>query len=332
MITFIDCYQHRGVYVPSDCPCALAHPRSSRDGIEARPDGWIPRILPWRSTAGVVEFGSGGGALARVNSDANPGDLAERVNLGTNSGDLAERVLWYYRSAQLVALPYRLFRRVPRGRDYPESGLVHGVLSPLQELRHLLPHRPIWRFRLDWSAHPIGNASPYLSKEETVLVRRLKGILSSSHAIKEMTELWLVEADRMDLGELRGMPKVASGKVPLTRPAAREVGASPAREAPKASSKRPIDAPAEDAARCHKKVKVLTRRHKSRLSEGESRSRSKGKEPATPSEEPETPTESEEGGASLAHHRPRSMKDLFKTKVHKDDVGYYMLLMSDLGH
>ncbi|RRT67713.1 hypothetical protein B296_00017274 [Ensete ventricosum] len=139
----------------------------------------------------------------------------------------------------------------------------------------------------------------------------------------------------MDLGELRGLPKATSGKAPLTRPAAREVGASPGREAPKASSKRPVGAPAEqveDAARRHKKVKVLTRRHKSRLSEGESCSRSKGKEPAAPSEEPGTPTGSEEGGASSTLRRPRSMKDLFKTKVHKDDVGYYTLLMSDLGH
>ncbi|RZR99496.1 hypothetical protein BHM03_00029059 [Ensete ventricosum] len=74
------------------------------------------------------------------------------------------------------------------------------------------------------------------------------------------------------------------------------------------------------------------RRHKFRLGEGESRSRSKGKEPTTPSEELETLAESEEGGASPVHHRSRSMKDLFKTKVHKDDAGYYTLLMSDLGH
>ncbi|RWW44234.1 hypothetical protein BHE74_00050032, partial [Ensete ventricosum] len=46
----------------------------------------------------------------------------------------------------------------------------------------------------------------------------------------------------------------------------------------------------------------------------------------------ETPAESEEGGTSPAHRRPRSMKDLFKTKVHKDNAGYYTLLMSDLGH
>ncbi|RRT31320.1 hypothetical protein B296_00055277 [Ensete ventricosum] len=135
----------------------------------------------------------------------------------------------------------------------------------------------------------------------------------------------------MDLGELRGMPRVTGGKVPPTRPTAREVGASP----PRASSKRPVVSPleqAEEAARHVKKVKVLTRRHKSRPGEGESRSRSKGKEPATPSEEPEAPVGSEEGGTSAAHERPRSMKDLFKTKVHKGDAGYYALLMSDLGH
>ncbi|RRT56087.1 hypothetical protein B296_00009367, partial [Ensete ventricosum] len=143
--------------------------------------------------------------------------------------------------------------------------------------------------------------------------------------------------DRMDLDELRGMPKVSGGKAPSTRTVApaREVVTSPTRETPKASSKQLIDASTEqvdDPARRSKKVKVLTRRHKSRHGEGETRSRSKGKEPATPSEELETPVEFDEGGASSIHHRPRSMKDLFKTKVHKDDAGYYTLNMSNLGH
>ncbi|RRT33853.1 hypothetical protein B296_00044194 [Ensete ventricosum] len=209
---------------------------------------------------------------------------------------------------------------------------------------YLFVSGPVWGFRLDWSAHPIGNAPPYLYEEEFILVGRLKGILSSLRAIKEMTELWLVKAglspafrDRMDLGELRGMPKVYGGKGPSTRTAAptREVVTSPARETPKASSKRPIDASTEqvdDPAQRPKKVKKLTRRHKSQHGEGETRSRSKGKEPATPSEELETPVESDEWGTSPVHHRPRSMKDLFKTKVHKDDAGYYTLYMSDLGH
>ncbi|RZS10538.1 hypothetical protein BHM03_00041781 [Ensete ventricosum] len=138
----------------------------------------------------------------------------------------------------------------------------------------------------------------------------------------------------MDLGELRGMPRVTGGKVPPTRPIALEVDASPARETPRASLKTPAPPPeqAEDARRHQKKMKVLTRKHKSRLGEGESRSRSKGKEPAVSPEEPEAPVGSEEGGTSPAHERPRSMKDLFKTKVHKGDQGYYALLMSDLGH
>ncbi|RZR82643.1 hypothetical protein BHM03_00009097 [Ensete ventricosum] len=105
---------------------------------------------------------------------------------------------------------------------------------------------PVWGFRLDWSAHPIDNASPYLSEEESVLV------------------------NRMDLGELRGMPKVTNDKGPPTRAATQEVGSSPAREAPKASSKRPVDVPIEqatDAAKRYKKIKVLMRRHKSRLDE-----------------------------------------------------------------
>ncbi|RWW75637.1 hypothetical protein BHE74_00016324 [Ensete ventricosum] len=143
--------------------------------------------------------------------------------------------------------------------------------------------------------------------------------------------------DWMDLGDLCGMPKISGGKAPSTCTAAPawEVNVSLAREAPKASSKRPIDAPTkpvDDPTRWHKKVKVLTMRHKSRHDEGKSRSHSKGKEPAAPSEEPEMRVEFDEGGTSLVHHRPRSMKDLFKTKVHKDDAGYCTLQMSDLSH
>ncbi|RWW02472.1 hypothetical protein GW17_00034421, partial [Ensete ventricosum] len=116
---------------------------------------------------------------------------------------------------------------------------------------------------------------------------------------------------------------------------AQEVGVSLAREAPKASSKRLINTLTEqvdDPAQRHKKVKVLMRRHKSRHGEGEPHSHSNGKEPTAPSKEPDTPVESDEGGASPVHHRPRFIKDLFKTKVHKNDAGYYILQMSDLEH
>ncbi|RRT46010.1 hypothetical protein B296_00013189 [Ensete ventricosum] len=120
--------------------------------------------------------------------------------------------------------------------------------------RYLFVSGPVWGFRFDWSAHPIGNAPPYLSEEESNLVGRLKGILSSSCTIKEMPELWLVEAglssasrDRMDLDDLRGMPKVSGGKTSSVRATVptQEVDVSPAREALKTSFKRPIDAPTE---------------------------------------------------------------------------------------
>ncbi|KAJ8510847.1 hypothetical protein OPV22_001281 [Ensete ventricosum] len=199
-----------------------------------------------------------------------------------------------------------------------------------------------WGFGFSWSAHPIGNAPPYLSEEEAVLVGRLKGILSSSCAIKEMTELWLVEAglspaskDRMDLGDLRGMPRVAGGRAPPSRPSAREASTSPAREAPRASAKRPASPSTEHAGATGKpvkRVKVLSRKHKSSVGEGGSRPRSKGKEPAASPARPEAPVESEEGAASPVPERPRSMKDLFRTKVYKGDQGYYALMMSDLGH
>ncbi|RRT85074.1 hypothetical protein B296_00003490 [Ensete ventricosum] len=106
-----------------------------------------------------VNSGTNLGDLAeRVNSDTNPGDLVERVNSGTNPGDLAVR--------------------------------INSGVNP----RDLAERRSVWGFRLDWSAHPIGNASPYLSEEEIILVGKLKEILFSSCAIKEITELWLVDA------------------------------------------------------------------------------------------------------------------------------------------
>ncbi|RWW46582.1 hypothetical protein BHE74_00047490 [Ensete ventricosum] len=89
---------------------------------------------------------------------------------------------------------------------------------------------------------------------------------------------------------------------------------------------------ADDLARRHKKVKILSRRHKSHHDEGGSRSHSKGKEPAVPVKELETPVESAEEVAMLVFHHPKSMKDLCGTKVRKDDVGYYAIYMFDLAH
>ncbi|RZR74014.1 hypothetical protein BHM03_00031099 [Ensete ventricosum] len=50
-----------------------------------------------------------------------------------------------------------------------------------------------WGFMVDWSIHQINNIPPFLS-EESIMVNRLKGILSLYRAIRDRTELWLVEA------------------------------------------------------------------------------------------------------------------------------------------
>ncbi|RRT47598.1 hypothetical protein B296_00018800 [Ensete ventricosum] len=130
----------------------------------------------------------------------------------------------------------------------------------------------------------------------------------------------------MDLSDLRGIPKVSGGKLPAARVAApaREVGVTPTTKAPKSSSKRPSDAStqqADDLARRHKKVKILSRRHKTHYGEGGSRSHSKGKEPATSVEELETPIESAEEVTTPVFHHSKSMKDLCRMKVRKDYAG-----------
>ncbi|RRT72216.1 hypothetical protein B296_00017288 [Ensete ventricosum] len=142
---------------------------------------------------------------------------------------------------------------------------------------------------LDWSAHPIGNVPVYLS-EESVL-----------------------GADRMDLGDLHGMRKVSRGKTLIARLAAltQGVGEAPPAEALRSSSKRSsyTPVPFDDPSRRHKKVKILSRRHKSRHSDGRSRSHSKGKELTMSVEELEGQAKSpNEAGTSVFIHL-RSMKD-----------------------
>ncbi|RRT76473.1 hypothetical protein B296_00006356 [Ensete ventricosum] len=61
-----------------------------------------------------------------------------------------------------------------------------------------------WDFGIEWSAHPISNVPPKLSDEETNVVEQLKGILSASRTIRNLTEEWLVEAGLSPSS--RGMP------------------------------------------------------------------------------------------------------------------------------
>ncbi|RZR84123.1 hypothetical protein BHM03_00010886 [Ensete ventricosum] len=114
------------------------------------------------------------------------------------------------------------------------------------------------------------------------------------------------------------MPKVSGGKTPAARSIASTQGVDEAlpTEAPRSSSKRPSDAlvPSNNPARKHKKVKILSRRHKSRHGEGGSWSHSKGKEPTASIEEPEGHAESPDEARTSVFVRPRSMKDLCGTK------------------
>ncbi|RZR98440.1 hypothetical protein BHM03_00027815 [Ensete ventricosum] len=110
------------------------------------------------------------------------------------------------------------------------------------------------------------------------------------------------------------------GELPTTRAAApaREVGDTPSTEAPRSSFKRSSDASvqqSDDLARRHKKVKILSRRHKFRRDEGGSRSHSRGKESAMSVEELETPVESAKEIVTSVFHRPKSLKDLCGTKA-----------------
>ncbi|RWW67835.1 hypothetical protein BHE74_00024684 [Ensete ventricosum] len=59
-------------------------------------------------------------------------------------------------------------------------------------------------FGIEWSAHPISNVPPNLSDEEMNVVEQLKGILSASWAIRNLTEEWLVKAGLSPAS--RGMP------------------------------------------------------------------------------------------------------------------------------
>ncbi|RRT40721.1 hypothetical protein B296_00037304, partial [Ensete ventricosum] len=284
----------------------------------------------------VISGTSLGDLAERVISGTNPENLSERVIWGTNPEDLAEGILVGMTSSdssssvRVISSP----RLGGVSQSYPEanpSGASSGPPSPVDS-----------RALLDMEVMKTDHNLDMTVTEGSFVVVRDRYSIPIEYGLHvpqlgQPPSVQTCPVYQMDLGELHGMPKVFGSKAPSTRAVAlaREVSASPARETPKASSKRPIDASIEqvdDPARWPMKVKVLTRRHKSRHGEGESRSRSKGKEPAAPSEELETPAESDEGGVSSVHHHPRSMEDLFKTKVHKDDAEYYTLHMSDLGY
>ncbi|RRT36391.1 hypothetical protein B296_00033009 [Ensete ventricosum] len=308
-----------------------------------------------------------GDLAERVNSDTNHEDLVESVfgapvasrregpkgsrgheggslpRYGSDEGSITVIRGWYN-------IPTEFGLHIPQPEQRPYSSDAPGMCISVDALEAGLrfPLHPLIEECLRWWRNSPSQVAPTSWHYLVVFLGECRGagitptrdlFIACFCLCKGRGNYYLTArvGFRMDLGYLRGMPKMSSGKALSTRATApaQEVGVSPVREASKTSSKSPIDAPTgqtDDPARRHKKVKVLTRRYKPRHDEGESRSHSKDKKPTTPSEEPDTPVESDEGGASSVHHRQRSMKDLFKTKVHKDDAGYYTLQMSDMGH
>ncbi|RWW67359.1 hypothetical protein BHE74_00025204 [Ensete ventricosum] len=247
-----------------------------------------------------------GDLAERVNSDTNLGDLVERVNSGTNLGDLAERVnsgINLGDSTEKVNLGVNLgnLAKSELGRE-PEASSSGASSGPLS----LVNVRVLRDLEVMKVGHDLNTA---VTKGSLATIRERYSI---------PTEYGLHGADRMDLSDLRGMPRVSRGQTPAARSSAptREVREVPPTEAPRSSSKRPSDAsiPPDNPAQRHKKVKILSRRHKSRHGEGGSRSHSKGKEPAMSVEEPEGQAESlDEAGMSI-FVRPKSMKDMCSTK------------------
>ncbi|RRT50748.1 hypothetical protein B296_00013491 [Ensete ventricosum] len=181
----------------------------------------------------------------KVNSGTNPRDLAEKVNSSTNPEDLAKKV-------NSGTNPEDLTKKVNSGmnpKDFVEK--VNSGTNP-EDVTPFF-HSDALDICISVEALEVDLRFPLHPLIEECLSR---------------------DADQMDLSDLRGMPKMSNGKAPSIHAIAPalEVGVSPAMEAPKTSSKRPIDAPtgqADDPARRHKKVKLLTRRHKSRHDGGD---------------------------------------------------------------
>ncbi|RRT83603.1 hypothetical protein B296_00015508 [Ensete ventricosum] len=134
----------------------------------------------------------------------------------------------------------------------------------------------------------------------------------------------------MILARFRGMPKVSIGKPGLVARATmssakvKEVLTEAApRSVTALTPKRPTEGsmpPPEGFPYVHKWVKVTTGKHKSRHGEGSSLTCSKGKETVASCGEPMQPV----------YLHPKSMKELFRMTMLKNDVEYYALQMTDL--
>ncbi|THU66784.1 hypothetical protein C4D60_Mb05t17860 [Musa balbisiana] len=117
---------------------------------------------------------------------------------------------------KLLALYDGIYLGVSGGWDRAIPNPLPGLLPPVQGARRIsgapsnnkgwkkrfffVSCSQEWGFSIGWAFQTIDNTSPSLSAGEIVDVDQLRGILSSSRAIREMTEDWMIEAE--DLGRI----------------------------------------------------------------------------------------------------------------------------------
>ncbi|RRT36404.1 hypothetical protein B296_00050219, partial [Ensete ventricosum] len=224
-----------------------------------------------------------GDLAERVNSGTNPGDLAEKVNSVTNPGDLAEVAdhdldMAVTKGSLAVirgrySIPAEFGLHVPQPEQHPYSSDAPGMCFSVDALEAGLrfPLHPLIEECLRWWRISPSQVAPNSWRNLVVFLGECRGagiiptwdlFMACFRLCKSRDDYYLTArvdfrvngapsnnkgwksgylfvSDRMDLGELCGMPKVSGGKAPSTR--------TTAWEAPKASSKRPVDAPAEQA-------------------------------------------------------------------------------------
>ncbi|RRT32795.1 hypothetical protein B296_00053228 [Ensete ventricosum] len=251
---------------------------SPRDLAERVNSGTSPEDLAERVNSGTnprdlaekVNSGTSLGALAeRVNSDTNPGDLVENVNSGISPGDLAEMVMKADHDLDTIvtegslavirgrySIPVEYGLHVSRPGQRPYNSDAHGMCISVDALEAGLrfPLHPLIEECLRWwrisPSQVARNSWRYLVVFQGEC--RRAGIIPTRDLFMVCFRLCKSRGDyyltaRMDLEDLREMPKMSDSKAPSTHATAptREVNVSPVREAPKASSKRPIDASTE---------------------------------------------------------------------------------------
>ncbi|RZS19072.1 hypothetical protein BHM03_00051362, partial [Ensete ventricosum] len=160
-------------------------------------------------------------------------------------------------------------------------------------------------FGVEWSAHPISNILPNLSDKEANAVERLKGILSASRAVRNLTEEWLVEALSP---ASRGMPYMVSISLMRGNPRAGGGGGGGVSSwdcAPDSGSASDVqEIPIEEARG---------------ISPHKADRASRGKGPADASVEPPAPRQ-----------RPKSVRELCSAQAGVDDRDYHAIRMCNL--